>query len=110
VESLIALLQVALVVLLSVAPFVILVAGVLRLRGRRARVDRTAGAFSRASAAGVFPPSLRPPMDIEIAHEDTPVSDEMSPEALRKLRDTGPIVLPTGSSPSPDPVYGDPIR
>jgi hypothetical protein len=92
VESLIAFLQVVLVVLLSAAPFVILIALLFRLRGRRA--DRTATLFSRAAAAGVFPHSLRPAIDVEIAHEDTPVSDEMSPEALRKLRDTGSIELP----------------
>lgn len=93
-DLLIDVLQIVLIVLLSVAPFVILIAGVLRLRGRRAQVDRTANVLSRASAAGVFPPSLRPPMDVEIAHEGTPVSNEMSPEALRKLRDTGSIELP----------------
>jgi hypothetical protein len=92
VESLIALVQLILVVLLSAAPFVILIALVFRLRGRRA--DRTANVFSRAAAAGVFPHSLRPPMDVEIAHERTPVSNEMSPEALRQLRDTGSIELP----------------
>lgn len=89
-----ALAQLVLVVLLSAAPFVVLIALLFRLRSRRARVDRTADVFSRAAAAGVFPPSLRPPMDVEIAHEETPVSDEMSPEALRKLRDTGSIELP----------------
>ena len=93
-DALLGALQAPVIVLVSIAPFIVVIAGVLTLRRRRTAVRRTANVFMSASAAGVFPHSLRPPPDIPLAHEDTPVVDEMPPEKLRRLRDTGDVRLP----------------
>ena len=83
-----------LLLLVAAVVGVVVVLIVLIARNRGARVDTTADTLSRAAAAGVYPHSLRPPPDVQLEHEDTPIADEMPPEDVARMRDTGNIVLP----------------
>jgi len=46
-------------------PLAVLVIGIVRLTGRRTRFDSLVETFGLSASAGVYPPSLEPPMPVE---------------------------------------------
>jgi hypothetical protein len=62
-------------VLVLGGPLLLVIAGYARMRGRRSRFDRVAQVFASTSAAGIYPPSLRPQQVPEVVTVQTPRGD-----------------------------------